>query len=151
MLFCYQLLQFMVMVLYSRVGPVILGTAENTMPWIYCYLPVEERLSLLHFWIWERQLILLIMPCCCNIFINWVFAVLKLISSPQWWCPVSKVQSLLFWLGTCFGRNSPRECPRTPLILYLCEWYAFTNTEWITSAVCWRHLSDLQWWWSYTG
>ena len=36
------------------VGPVIFGTAESTMPWVYCYLPmnaVEELLSLLHFWI----------------------------------------------------------------------------------------------------
>ena len=26
--------------MYSRVGLVILGSAESTMPWIYCYLPM---------------------------------------------------------------------------------------------------------------
>ena len=142
---CYQLLQFIVMVyvLYSRVGPVILGTPESTMPWVYCYLimnQVEEwsSRSLLHFWIWERHSILLIMVYCSNVFINWAFAVLKFNDSPQWSCPVSKVQSLLLWLGTCFGRNSPREHPRIPLIFDLCEWYALNNTEWVTSAVWWR-------------
>ena len=90
------------------------------MPWIYCYLPmnhIEERLSLLHFWIWEGHSILFVMPCCCSVFINWVFAVLKFSGSPQWLCPVSKAQSLLLWLVTCFVRNSPREYPGTPLIL----------------------------------
>ena len=88
-------------VLYSRVGLVILGTAESAMPWVYCYLPmnhIEESLSLLHFWIWERYLIFLIMPCCCNVFINWVFIVLKFNGSPPWSCPASKVQSLSLWL-----------------------------------------------------
>ena len=27
-------------VLYSRVGPVILGPVESAMPWVYCYLPM---------------------------------------------------------------------------------------------------------------
>ena len=36
------LLQFMVRYgLYSRVGPVILGPAESTMPWVYCYSPIS--------------------------------------------------------------------------------------------------------------
>ena len=41
-------------VLYSRVNPVILGPTESTISGVYCYLPVnhvEERLSLLDFWI----------------------------------------------------------------------------------------------------
>ena len=65
---------------------------------------VEERLSLLHFWTWERNSILLNHANCCNVFINWVFGVLKFNGS-QWLCPASKVQSLLFWLGTCFEGN----------------------------------------------
>ena len=36
---------------------------------------VEEWLSLLHFWIWKRYLILLIMPCCSNVLINCIFAI----------------------------------------------------------------------------
>ena len=86
--------------IYSCVGSVILDTAESTMPWVYCYLPmnhVEERLSRLHFWIWERHSILLVMACCWNVFINWIFAVLTFIGSPQWLCPASKVQSFLLW------------------------------------------------------
>ena len=95
-------------------------------------------------------LILLIMPCCCNVFINWVFAVPKFSDSPQWSCPVSQMQSLLLRLGTCFRGNSPRECPRIPYFWFM--WmiifiYAFTNTEWVTFAVCWRYLSNLLWWW----
>ena len=117
----------MVCTICSRVYPVILATAESTIPWIYCYLPmnnVEERLSLLHFWIWERHLVPLIVPCCGNVFISWVFAVLKFNGFPQWSCQASKVQSPLLWLGTCFGRYSPKECPGILFIFDLYEWYA---------------------------
>ena len=31
------------------------------------------------------------------------------------------MQSLLCWLETCFGGNSPRECPGTPLIICFCK------------------------------
>ena len=57
---CYSMLLAAVVygngmyVLYSWVGPVILGAAESAVLWLYCYLPmnhVEERLSMLHFWI----------------------------------------------------------------------------------------------------
>ena len=27
-------------VLYTRIGPIILGLAESAMPWVYCYLPM---------------------------------------------------------------------------------------------------------------
>ena len=27
-------------ILYSSVGPVILGPAESAMPWVYCFLPM---------------------------------------------------------------------------------------------------------------
>ena len=74
---------------------------------------VEERLFLLHFWIWERHLILLILPCCCNVFIHWVSAVLKFNGSPQWSCP-----ALLLWLGTCFGGN-PWGSALGPLLLLI--------------------------------
>ena len=46
---CYQLLRFIVIgyvvkdVLYSRVGPVILGPAESAIPWVYYYLPMHGR------------------------------------------------------------------------------------------------------------
>ena len=53
------------------------------------------------------------------------------------------------WGPVLGGIPQGSKYPGTPLIFGLCEWYAFTNTEWVTSAVCW-HLSDLLWWWSYT-
>ena len=28
-------------VLYSRVGPVLLGPPKMAMPWVYCYLPIN--------------------------------------------------------------------------------------------------------------
>ena len=112
---------------------------------------VEERLFLLHFWIWERHSILLIMPCCWTSSSIGYLQYWNSMGSPRWSCPANKVQLLLLWLGTCFRRNSQRKFPGTPLIFDLCEWYAFTNTEWVTSAVCWWHLSDLLWWWPHTG
>ena len=135
-----------------RPCPVILSPAESAMPWIYWPMNhVEERLSVLHFWIWE------------NIQFSWSCLVVATSSSieylqywnsvvvqlPQWSCPASKVQSLLLCWGLVLGGISQgSECSGTPLFWFM--WmnggYAFTDTEWVTSTVCLWHLSDLLWW-----
>ena len=36
-------------IIYPRVGPVILGPAESSMPWVYCYLTMMFDEAIMHF------------------------------------------------------------------------------------------------------
>ena len=65
--------------------------------------PVEERLSLLHFWIREMHSILLIIPSCCNVFINWVFAVLNFMVPLSDRVQQVKSNHSYFWWGPVLG------------------------------------------------
>ena len=92
---------------------------------IYCYLSmnhVEERLSLPHLWIWVRHSILLIMSCCCNVFINWLFVYSTEI---QWFSSYisDRVQwvkrnHLSFGWGPVLG-GIPQESALGPLLLLI--------------------------------